>query len=202
MLNYQREMEREIKDIPRGTPLLLHACCGPCSTAVLARLCHHFAVTVYYYNPNMDTPREYLRRQEALRQLLAAMPDGPYPLRAVYADYDPAPFLQAVRGLEEEPEGGARCAVCFELRLEETARMAAQLGMEWVCTTLTVSPHKNAEALNKIGTACAQRHHVRFLPADFKKKDGYHESIRLSARYGLYRQDYCGCAFSRRPDGL
>lgn len=202
MQNYQLEMERALGEIPRGTPLLLHACCGPCASAVLARLCGHFAVTVFFYNPNIDTLHEYTRRREAMQQLLGRMPPGSWPVHALYPAYDPAPFLAAAAGLEEEREGGARCGRCMALRLEETARQAAALGIPWVCSTLSVSPHKNAIVLNQVGHAAAQNHHVQYLPSDFKKKDGYRESTLLSARYGLYRQDYCGCAYARRPDRL
>ncbi len=191
-------MERVVSQLSPGTPLLLHACCAPCASAVIGRLAPHFRLTVFFYNPNFDTEHEYLRRKMAMEQLLEKLPQSEWPVEALFPAYDPAPFLRAAKGKETAPEGSARCDACFELRLAETARMAAQQGFEWMCTTLTVSPHKNAERINAIGAAQAEAQGLRFLPADFKKKGGFAESIRLSAQFGLYRQNYCGCAYSFR----
>ncbi|HWQ51574.1 MAG TPA: epoxyqueuosine reductase QueH [Terriglobales bacterium] len=167
--------------------LLLHACCAPCSTAVLERLQGEYDLTVFFYNPSTQPEEEYLRRLEELRRLL-----GTLNLPLIEGAYEPDRYLDAVRGLEEEPEGGARCAVCFEQRLSAAAALP---GYDLVTTTLTVSPHKNAALINDIGKKlCGDR----WLYSDFKKQNGYLRSIALSKQYGLYRQNFCGCVFSSR----
>ena len=197
--NYQRqldeiiEMRQQAGDVPT---LFLHSCCGPCSSYVLEYLTRFFRITLFYYNPNMDTAEEYARRTEAVRLLLASA-SYPNPVSLQVAPYDHAPFLRAVAGLEGEPEGGARCTRCFELRLEEAARLAALGGFDYYAATLTVSPHKDAERINRIGREMGRRYGVLWLPSDFKKKDGFKRSTILSKEYGLYRQDYCGCEFSK-----
>lgn len=192
MENYQLVMERLLREVPAGRPLLLHACCGPCASAVLERLCPHFAVTVFYYNPNIMPADEYVRRRDTLLELLDKM-RGQYQIGFMEGGYDVDAFRAAAKGLEDEPEGGARCTACFGLRLSETARQAAASGFEWFASTLSVSPHKDAARLNTAGQNAAEAHGVRYLVSDFKKKDGYRRSIELSRQYGLYRQDYCGC---------
>ena len=184
--NYQKKMEAVIAALPIGEQkprLLLQSCCGPCSSYVLEALTPYFRVTVLYYNPN-------------IQKIIAALPT-PTPVEILECEYDGEAYDAAVRGLEDEPEGGARCTVCFALRLEETARRASMLGYDWFCTTLTVSPHKDAGRLNAIGAAMGERYGVPFLPSDFKKREGYKRSILLSKEYDLYRQDYCGCLFSK-----
>ena len=191
-VNYDKLMQEELRGA-RDKRLLLHSCCAPCSSHCLSELSPQIGVTVLYYNPNLDCAGEYeKRKREQLRFLretgLADFLD---------CDYAPEDYLAAVRGLEEEKEGGARCAVCFRLRLERTAREAKARGFDYFATTLTVSPLKNAKLINTIGFAVAEEVGVPYLPSDFKKRGGYLHSVKLSEEYGLYRQDYCGCAFSK-----
>ncbi|MBQ9412353.1 MAG: epoxyqueuosine reductase QueH [Oscillospiraceae bacterium] len=193
--NYQLETDRVLAELggaEKTKPaLLLHSCCGPCSTYVLEYLTGFFDVTVLYYNPNIQPEAEYEKRLYWQREVLRHIP-----AKILECSYDGAAFTAAARGLEGEPEGGARCTACFLLRMEETARRAAAGGFDWFCTTLTVSPHKDQERINAIGFALAERYGVRWLPSDFKKRNGYLRSIRLAKEYGLYRQDWCGCAYS------
>lgn len=194
--NYQREMEAEIAALGGCRPrLLLHSCCGPCSSAVIERLCQHFQVTVYYYNPNIEPEAEYRHRLSEQERLLTLLPGG---AALLTCEYDHAAFAAFAEKLAEEPEGGRRCLQCFALRLGETARVAATQGYPYFTTTLSVSPHKNAEILNQIGQVAGEKYGVKYLMADFKKKNGYLRSLQLSKEYGLYRQDYCGCLYSKR----
>ena len=191
-VNYDKRMQEELRGA-QDKRLLLHSCCAPCSSHCLSELSPQIGVTVFYYNPNLDCAEEYeKRKREQIRFLretgLADFLD---------CDYAPEDYISAVRGLEEEKEGGARCAVCFRLRLERTAREAKARGFDYFATTLTVSPLKNAKLINEIGFAVAEEVGVPYLPSDFKKRGGYLHSVRLSEEYGLYRQDYCGCAFSK-----
>lgn len=201
--NYQRELDAVLAALPAGEKptLLLHSCCGPCSSYVLEYLTRYFRVTVLYYNPNIQPREEYDLRLRWQREIIARLPT-PEAVSILACGYDGARYDDAVRGLEHEPEGGARCTVCFRLRLEETARLAAAHGFDWFCTTLSVSPHKDAQRLNAIGAELAGQYGVAWLPADFKKREGYKRSIALSRQYGLYRQDYCGCLFSKSVDKL
>ena len=177
--------------------LLLHSCCAPCSSYVLEYLSQYFQITVFYYNPNIYPEDEYFRRVEEQKRLIRDMP-LPRPVSFLEGRFLPREFYDAVRGLEQIPEGGERCRACFRLRLAETAELAAERGFDYFTTTLTISPLKNAAVLNETGEALAQEYQVRWLPSDFKKKNGYKRSTELSAAYGLYRQDYCGCVFSLR----
>lgn len=198
--NYRQETDEMLAQLPAGTPLLLHSCCGPCSSAVLEELAAHFAVTLLYYNPNIWPKEEYARRRDEQVELLKKLPVR-HPIEFEEVAYEPQEFLAAARGLEGEPEGGARCEACFALRLRRAAKEAAARSIEWFTTTLTVSPHKNAPMLNRLGEEIGAETGVRFLPSDFKKRDGYKRSLELSAEYGLYRQSWCGCEFSyRRKD--
>lgn len=194
-INYQQEMERVIAGLDGRPRLLLHVCCAPCSSAVLEKLHPHFAVTVYFDNPNMDTQEEFDRRAEEEQRFVA---ETGLAEQVVVVPYAPQRYMAAVRGLETEKEGGARCAACFRLRLLNAAQYAKEHGFDFFTTTLTISPLKNAELLNRIGEEAARETGARFLPGDFKKKEGYKRSIELSKQHGLYRQDYCGCVFSRR----
>ncbi len=196
--NYQKKMDAVVASLPAGEKpsLLLQSCCGPCSSYVLEALTPHFNVTVLYYNPNIQPRAEYDLRLENQRQIIAQLPTET-PVSILECDYDGEAYDAAVLGLEQEPEGGARCTVCFRLRLEQTAKLAKEHGFDWFCTTLTVSPHKDAERLNRIGAALGERYGVPFLPSDFKKREGYKRSIELSKEYGLYRQEYCGCLYSK-----
>ena len=198
MRNYQTELDRIIENLPKGgarKSVLLHSCCGPCSTYCLEYLARHFDVTVYYCNPNIEPAGEYFHRLSEQERVVTELPFASG-VKLVKGDYDPETYLEFVKGLENEKEGGARCELCFELRLERTARLAKEKGFDYFGTTLTVSPHKNAETVNAVGERCAEKYGVKFLPSDFKKKNGYLRSIVLSKEYGIYRQEYCGCRFS------
>ena len=188
-------MEEEISRLDGRRPsLLLHSCCGPCSSAVLERLTEHFRVTVLYYNPNIEPEAEYLHRLSEQQRLLSLLPDD---IPLLPCDYDHEAFAAFAPALADAPEGGERCLACFALRLSYTAEQAKLHGFEYFTTTLSVSPHKNADNVNRIGAEAGERFGVRYLFADFKKKNGYLRSLQLSKEYGLYRQDYCGCQYSR-----
>lgn len=197
--NYAKELERLIQKlqqegkVPR---LLLHACCAPCSSAVLEYLSQYFAITLLYYNPNIAPLEEYQKREAELRRLVSQM-KFTHPVALLPCQYDGQAFVQAARGLEGEPEGGKRCEVCFRLRLCYAAQEAARLRFDYYTTTLSISPMKNAPLLNQLGEEIGREFGVAHLPSDFKKKDGYKRSVQLSKEYDLYRQDYCGCAFSK-----
>ena len=200
-LNFAQQMDAVLKELGGARPrLLLHACCGPCSSAVLERLCRYFDITVLYYNPNTWPAEEYHRRGEELERFVAAA--HPLGVTVVEDRYDPQEFYSAVAGLENEPERGSRCTVCYRLRLEQAARYAADHGFDWYCTTLSISPMKDPVRLNELGTELGRQYGVPFLPSEFRKKDGYKRSLQLSAEYGLYRQDYCGCEFSAKARGI
>ena len=193
--NYAREMDRVLQSLGGSRPrLLLHACCGPCSSAVLEQLCQYFDITILYYNPNIWPAAEYRRREEELERFVAAA--HPLGVTVVEDRYDPEEFYAAARGLEAEPERGARCTACYRLRMGRAAAYAAAYGFDWFASTLSISPHKDAERINQIGQELAAEYGVPHLPSDFKKKNGYLRSLQLSAEYGLYRQDYCGCVYS------
>ena len=195
--NYQKELDRLIQRQGENRPrLLLHACCGPCSSAVLERLTRYFSITILYYNPNTWPPEEYRRRGDELQRFVDSAHPGT--VAVVEAPYDPREFYEAVEGLEREPERGGRCTVCYRLRMEYAARYAAEHGFDWFTTTLSLSPHKDAERINRIGLELQAQYGVPHLPSDFKKQNGYLRSLQLSETYGLYRQDYCGCEFSAR----
>ncbi len=176
--------------------LLLHACCAPCSSYVLEYLAKYFRITLFFYNPNIAPEEEYRFRLEELRRLVREMglADDVSVLEGSYA---PERFLALAKGLETLPEGGSRCSLCYRLRLSEAARVAAEGGFDYFCTTLSISPYKNAAWLNEIGQEEGARHGVKYLVSDFKKKNGYKRSCELSEQYGLYRQDYCGCVYSK-----
>ncbi len=197
-INYQLEMEKVLRAEQGNLPrLLLHCCCAPCSSFVLESLASHFAITAHYYNPNIDTAQEYaLRSAELQRFVKETVYENP--VDVLCEAYDPASFYAAVKGLEAIPEGGARCYECYRLRLLRTAQIAHQGGYDYFTTTLSISPHKNAEWLNTLGQQAAEQFHVKWLPSDFKKKNGFKRSTILAAEHGLYRQDYCGCVFSKR----
>ena len=196
-MNYDLEMEKQISNLKEGSKLLLHACCAPCSSAVLERLSNFFEITIFYYNPNITEENEYLKRIEELKKLISLI-NYKYPITLLEGDYVPEKFFEMSRGLENEPERGRRCYKCYEMRLEETARIADELGFDNFCTTLTLSPHKNANWINEIGEGLNSKYDSVYLYSDFKKKNGYKRSIELSKEYDLYRQDYCGCVYSLR----
>lgn len=202
--NYSRELDRILeREENRGKSLFLHSCCAPCSSYVLEYLRSFFRITVFYYNPNITEDEEYRRRAAEQKRLIAVFNDRAgsdaeaFPIEVVEGAYRREQFFDCVRGLEQCREGGERCLVCYELRLSETARQAAKAGADYFTTTLTISPLKNAARINEIGERLAGEYGVAHLPSDFKKKDGYRRSVALSREYDLYRQDYCGCVFSR-----
>ena len=197
--NYGLWLEKEIekiKTLGNRPKLLLHACCAPCSSYVLQYLSEFFDITLYFYNPNITPKEENDFRAEELSRLCGGMPLASVP-SIIVEDYEPELFYEAVKGMEQLPEGGARCAVCYRLRLEKTAQKAKELGFDYFTTTLTISPYKRAEWLNAIGGELADKYGVAYLFSDFKKKNGYKISCELSREYNLYRQDYCGCEFSK-----
>lgn len=203
--NYQKELEK-ILERPevKGRRLLLHACCAPCSSYCMEYLREYFAITVFYYNPNITEAEEYRKRAGEEKRLIDAYNEklrcgqaSGYPIDVIEGEYEPERFYELAKGLEQCPEGGERCFRCYELRLRESARTAKEGGFDFFTTTLTISPLKNAEKLNETGERLAEEYGVSYLPSDFKKKDGYKRSIELSKKYGLYRQDYCGCIYSR-----
>lgn len=207
-INYQKQLEKKLAEAERrvsegrGVPtLFLHSCCAPCSSYVLEYLCRFFEITVFYYNPNISSSQEYRKRADEEKRLIDVYnAEGKgYTIKIVEGDYSPALFFETAKGLEDCPEGGERCFKCFELRLRETASRAAQGGYDCFATTLTISPLKNAQKINEIGEGLSAEYGVPWLPSDFKKKDGFKRSIELSAEYGLYRQNYCGCVYSRKP---
>lgn len=203
--NYQKELDKMIEGIGAAgecaPTLFLHSCCAPCSSYVLEYLRKYFRITVFYYNPNITEDEEYRKRVSEQKRLIAAfnaqLPEGMYRIHVVEGDYDPQCFYEIARGLEQCPEGGERCFACYELRLRETAKRAKEGAYHFFTTTLSISPLKNAAKLNEIGEKLAGEFDVAWLPSDFKKKDGYKRSIELSKEYGLYRQNYCGCIYSR-----
>ena len=196
-MNYDVEMEKQMAKLHEGDELLLHACCAPCSSAVLERLANFFKITIFYYNPNITNKDEYDKRVLEVKKFISEFKTK-YPISFIEGRYDPDSFFAISKGLENEPERGKRCYKCYKLRLEETARVASSLGYRNFCTTLTLSPYKNSNWLNEIGSELDKKYESNYLYSDFKKKNGYKRSIELSHEYNLYRQDYCGCIFSLR----
>lgn len=182
--------------------ILLHSCCAPCSTSVIERLSEFYDITVLYYNPNIYPEEEYLRRKAEQIRFIHILNKAYSELNVSFldCDYEAEKFYEAVKGLEREPEGGARCPVCFKLRLEKTAKLAKALDFDLIGTTLTVSPHKDAELINSIGEVLQNIYDIHFLKANFKKNDGYKRSIELSRQLDIYRQNYCGCEFALKND--
>lgn len=199
-MNYQLELEKIIKKIDKTKErpkLLIHSCCGPCSSYVLEYLSKHFKITVFYYNPNIYPEEEYNSRAKEQKMLIDRMnlaSDVDY-IEATYIAKD---YYDAIKGHEKDPEGGERCLICYELRLKESAKFAKEYKFDYFITTLSISPHKNAVKLNEIGEKVGREYGIKHLPSDFKKKNGYKRSIELSKEHELYRQDYCGCVYSRQ----
>lgn len=192
--NYDKKMQEQIKGIEKGARLLLHSCCAPCSSACLERLKAHFSITVLYYNPNIEDEEEYAKRKAEQIRFLKETGWADF----LDCDHEAEAFAKMAKGLENEPERGARCYRCYALRLEKTAKIAKEKGYDYFATTLTLSPHKNADWLNEIGAKQGERYEVAYLYSDFKKQAGYYRSIDLSKEYDLYRQDFCGCRYSKR----
>ncbi len=197
-INYQKELDKLIAQIQGNTTpsLLLHACCAPCSSYCLEYLSDYFDITVFYFNPNISYEEEYKYRLNEEKRLISLM-NFKNPVKILEGRYNPDEFYKIAKGLENEPEGGKRCEKCFELRLNETAKTAAEKGFAYFTTTLTISPLKNAQILNETGQKCGEKYGAKWLCSDFKKKEGYKRSIVLSHKYDLYRQNYCGCVFSK-----
>ena len=202
--NYQKELDKVLEGLVDRPSLLLHSCCAPCSSYVLSYLCRYFRITLLYYNPNIYPEDEYSRRVAEQERLINALNndlgrDDPEPdIRLVKGRYDPSEFFEAVRGYEHIREGGERCFRCYELRMREAALLARNGNYDYFTTTLSISPLKNAGKINEIGEKLEKEFGVRHLPSDFKKRDGYRTSCELSRKYELYRQDYCGCVFSKK----
>ena len=198
-INYQKQLEETIAkheragEVPR---LLLHSCCAPCSSYCLEYLSNYFRITVFYYNPNIYPEDEYHKRVEEQRRFIEKLP-AKYPISFVEGVFDKERFYETVKGYEDCPEGGERCFKCYELRLEETAKLAKEMEMDYFTTTLSISPLKNAEKLNELGEKLGVIYEVAHLGSDFKKKNGYKRSVELSNEYGMYRQYYCGCVYSK-----
>lgn len=202
--NFQKELDSVILKLEKDgkvPTLLLHSCCAPCSSYVISYLSDYFHITIFYYNPNIYPDEEYAKRVVEQKRFISEYP-AKYEVQFIEGDFNTKLFYDAVKGLEDVPEGGTRCEACFRLRLNETARIAKENGFDYFTTTLTISPLKNAAVLNQIGEEVAADVGVSFLNSDFKKKNGYKQSVELSAQYGLYRQDYCGCVFSKREREL
>ncbi|MBR6549135.1 MAG: epoxyqueuosine reductase QueH [Clostridia bacterium] len=196
-MNFQQQTDQMLTQLSDHATLLLHSCCGPCSSYVLSYLSRYFSrITVLYYNPCIHPKEEFEKRLAEQRRLIDQMPTD-CPVDLWVPPYEPQTFFHLVTGMEHCPEGGERCKVCFEQRLQETARLAQEKNYTHFATTLTVSPHKNAMVINEVGQTVSQATNTVYLPSDFKKKEGYKQSLQLSAQYGLYRQNYCGCIFSK-----
>lgn len=192
--NYQLVMEEIINNLTNKPKLLLHACCGVCSSAVIERLYPYFNITILFYNPNIYPEEEYKKRLNTQKEIINKMNLN---INLLEIKYDQEEFNQIAKGLEKEKEGGQRCTKCYHLRLEKTAILAKQKKFDYFTTTLSVSPYKNAEKLNKIGKILEKKYQTKYLYSDFKKKDGYKRSTELAKQYNLYRQDYCGCKYSQ-----
>lgn len=205
-INYQKKMDEILtlvkKENEQGMnpkTLLLHSCCAPCSSYVLEYLTNYFQITIVYYNPNISEKKEYQKRVEELKRLLGELPVK-YPVTFIEGDYDPDEYDRAVKGFEHLGERSRRCYECYKLRMDYAARLAKEKGFDYYTTTLSISPHKNAAWLNEIGQQLSEQYEVAYLYADFKKKNGYKRSIELSKQYHLYRQDFCGCVYSKAED--
>lgn len=198
--NYSKELDRKLLEIRNSgkTPtLLLHSCCAPCSSYVLMYLSEFFDIIVFYYNPNIFPETEYEQRKTEQKRLLNEM-RLKNKVSFLDCDYTPEDFFEIIKGYEKEPEGGKRCEICYKLRLEKTAKIGKKIGANFFASTLSVSPYKNAQKLNEIGETLAIQYNVPYLASDFKKKNGYKISIELSKKYDLYRQNFCGCVFSKK----
>lgn len=198
-INYQKKLDELINGISEGTVprLLLHSCCAPCSSYTLEYLSQYFDITVLYYNPNISPRSEFDKRAVEQARLIAELP-AQHKVKLVVSDYDYTEFLDIARGYESCQEGGERCFRCYRMRLEKTAEKAKAEGFDYFCTTLSISPLKDSQIINKIGYETAEKYGVKWLPSDFKKKEGYKRSTELSREYNLYRQNFCGCAYSKK----
>ena len=195
-INYQKQLDKVIENLGETKPtLLLHSCCAPCSSYVMEYLSQYFDITIDYYNPNIDSKEEYEKRVHEQQRLVSEMN---LPIKVIDAGYAPQTFFDMAKGYEQEPEGGKRCYRCYKLRLDQAAKLAQEGGYDYFTTTLSISPLKNAQKINEIGEELAEIYKVPHLTSDFKKKNGYKRSIELSHEHALYRQNYCGCVFSKK----
>ena len=201
-INFQKQLDKIIENIDPDKPprLLLHSCCAPCSSYTLEYLSRYFDITVYYFNPNISPKQEFDKRFEEQKRLISQMPFK-NKVTLIEGDYNYDDFLKIAEGLENIPEGGERCFKCYKMRLESTARLAKEKGFDYFCTTLSISPLKNSRKINEIGYETGKEYGVSWLPSDFKKREGYKRSIELSKEYSLYRQNFCGCVFSKNQQG-
>lgn len=196
-INYQKELDKITDSLNGDVPkLFLHSCCAPCSSYTLEYLSNYFDITVYYFNPNISPKAEFDKRYAEQKRLIEALPSK-HPIKLVCGKYDYNDFLKIAKGYENVPEGGERCFRCYRMRLESTAKLAKEQGFDYFCTTLSISPLKNSQKINEIGYEVAEKYGIKWLPSDFKKKEGYKRSIELSREYQLYRQNFCGCVFSK-----
>ena len=196
-INYQKELDKITDRLNGDVPkLFLHSCCAPCSSYTLEYLNNYFDITVYYFNPNISPKAEFDKRYAEQKRLIEALPSK-HPIKLVCGEYDYNDFLKIAKGYENVPEGGERCFRCYRMRLESTAKLAKEQGFDYFCTTLSISPLKNSQKINEIGYEVAEKYGIKWLPSDFKKKEGYKRSIELSREYQLYRQNFCGCVFSK-----
>lgn len=196
-INYQKELDKITDSLNGDVPkLFLHSCCAPCSSYTLEYLRNYFDITVYYFNPNISPKAEFDKRYAEQKRLIEALPSK-HTIKLVCGEYDYNDFLKIAKGYENVPEGGERCFRCYRMRLESTAKLAKEQGFDYFCTTLSISPLKNSQKINEIGYEVAEKYGIKWLPSDFKKKEGYKRSIELSREYQLYRQNFCGCVFSK-----
>ena len=198
-MNYQIVLDETLKKLTDTPKLLLHACCAPCSSYVIEYLSKYFDITILYYNPNIDTKEEFEKRLNELERFVSEFKTE-RPVKVVSLGYKNSEYFDVVKGLEEEKEGGARCIKCFNLRLETSCKYAKENNFDYFTTTLTISPLKNSKVINEIGHELEVKYNMPYIYSDFKKREGYKRSIELSHIYNLYRQDYCGCKFSKRKD--
>ena len=196
-INYQKELDKITDSLNGDVPkLFLHSCCAPCSSYTLEYLSNYFDITVYYFNPNISPKAEFDKRYAEQKRLIDALPSK-HPIKLMCGEYDYNDFLEIAKGYEDVPEGGERCFRCYRMRLESTAKLAKEQGFDYFCTTLSISPLKNSQKINEIGCEVAEKYGIKWLPSDFKKKEGYKRAIELSREYQLYRQNFCGCVFSK-----
>lgn len=200
-MNYDLLMNQEISSLTEPKTLLLHACCAPCSSVCLKRLGQYFKITILFYNPNITEEEEYLKRLTEIKRFIKQL-KVKYEINIIEAKYDPDTFFNLTKGMENIPERGSRCYKCYKLRLKETLKIAEENNFDYFTTTLTLSPYKNTNWLNEIGEDISKSSPVKFLNSDFKKHNGYKESIELSKKYNLYRQNYCGCIYSKRASDI
>ncbi len=194
-INYDKKLEEIINNLSFKPKLLIHSCCGPCSSYVLSYLNKYFDITIYYYNPNIDTKEEFNKRLSEQKRLIKEMFNDE--IKVIDGEYIPSIYYSKIKGHEKDKEGGERCHICYKMRLEETAKFAKENNFDYFTTTLSVSPYKNAKVLNLLGEELEKEYNIKYLYADFKKKDGYKKSVMYSKEYNLYRQDYCGCVYSK-----